>query len=158
MTSMKEENEHEKVWYLSCTNYKESEFHHLSMEELRELLEAEWQQHFNGLFIGRDVDCSGRLGAFFLGERAFVAYENFDTSEWRYSYDLTACERRDWDDMVRLTPDDTQDYAFRRCQLIPKQRAWEIVERYLSTGSLSGLYLSDKDGKPVIESGQPGVH
>jgi hypothetical protein len=158
MTEMKGKSEHEKVWYLALTNYEESEFHYLSINDLRELLEAEWDQHFNGIFIGRDVDCVGRLGVFFLGESAFVAYEDFDTGECQVSFDLTAIDRQDWDRMVRLTPEDTQEYSFRQCNLIPKPRAWEIVDSYVSSGSLDGLFLSSMDGKPLIESDTTGNH
>src|SRR5262245_52237498 len=117
-------------------NYVEEEFHRLSMEDLRELLEAEWEQPFNGLIIGRDVDCVGRLWAFFRGESAYVSYEDFDSIYFRNTFDLAACDRPDWEKMVRLTPDNAQDWSFRKCEIIPKARAWEIVDRYLNTGSL----------------------
>src|SRR5262249_25635361 len=115
-----------------------------------ELLEEEWNREFNGVFIGRDVNCLGRLATFFRGDSAYVAYEDFESPEWPCSYDLEACERADWCEMVRLTPEDTQEYSFRKCSIIPKNRAWRIVAHYLASGELVDLYLSDAIGKPVL--------
>ncbi len=141
----------EKVWNISVTNYEEYECHQLSKEELQEMFQDEWNREFNGIIIGRDVDCLGRLMVFFKDGNAYVAYEDFETQQWRCSYELEACERPDWDELIRLTPDDTQDYAFRRCSIIPKERALRIVESYLATGELQNLYLSGPTGKPMME-------
>jgi hypothetical protein len=139
-----------KVWYLSVTNYEEYECHRLSMQELKELIADEWDRRFNGLFIGRDVDCVGRLGVFFYDDMAYVAYEDFEREEWHCSYDLAACDRPDWDELIRLTPDDTHEFSFRRCSIIGKKHAFQIIETYLSSGRVEGLYFSGSDGKPVI--------
>lgn len=140
----------DKVWNISITNYEEYECHELSREELQAMFQDEWNREFNGIFFGRDVDCVGRLMVFFKEDSAYVAYEDFEKQEWRCSYELEACERPDWDELVRLTPDDTQEYAFRRCSIISKDRALQIVERYLISGELQDLYLSDASGKPVM--------
>lgn len=143
----------DKVWNLLVTNYEECEYHGLSMEELKEFLQDEWSRDFNGMFIGRDVDCIGRLGIFFYEDKAYVGYEDFEKQQWVCSFDLDACNRPDWDEYVRLTPDNTQEFSFLRCSIIPKSRAMQMVENYLASGRLEGLYLSGTDGKPVIASG-----
>lgn len=146
----------DKVWNLYVTNYEEYECHELSKEDLREMLQEQWDRNFSGFMIGRDVDCIGRLGVFFYDDNAYVAYEDFEKGEWRCSYDLGACDSPDWDEMVRLTPDDTQDYSFRRCSIIAKTRAMQIVNRYLNSGELVELYLSDSKGKPVPDLNELG--
>jgi len=147
---MSNESGQKKVWNIYVTNYEEYECHELSQEELQEMLQDEWNREFNGIFVGRDVDCTGRLMVFFQADSAYVAYEDFERQEWRCSYDLEACERPDWDELIRLTPDDTQDYAFRKCSIISKDRALGIVECYLASGDLNDLYLSDATGKPIV--------
>lgn len=147
---MNNEPSHEKVWNIYVTNYGEYECHDLSKDELQGILEDEWNREFNGIFIGRDVDCIGRLMVFFQADSAYVAYEDFERQEWRCSYELDACERPDWDELIRLTPEDTQDYAFRKCSIIPKERALRIVERYLASGELDDLYVSAATGKPIV--------
>ena len=147
---MNNESNHEEGCNVYVTSYAEYECDELSLEELHEMLQDEWCREFNGIFIGRDVDCVGRLLVFFRADSAYVAYEDFENQEWRCSYELEACEKPDWNELVRLTPDDTQDYAFRKCSIISKDRALQIVERYLASGQLDDLYLSGVTGKPVV--------
>jgi hypothetical protein len=131
------------------TNYGEREHHDLSLSGLQELLLQEWKREFNGLIIDRDEEGVGRLYAFFSGELAYVAYEDLDNEQWRCSYDLDECKRTGWDELVRLTPDDTQDYAFRKCSLISKDRAMRIVNDYVASGNVVNLYLMGPTGQPV---------
>ncbi len=116
------------------------------------MLQEEWGREFNGIFIGGDVNCIGRLMVFFQGDLAYVAFEAvFEREQWRCSYEVRmACDGLDWDELVRLTPDDAQEYSIRRCSIIPKDRAWHIVKSYLQSGELEGLYLSSANGKPVL--------
>jgi hypothetical protein len=138
-----------KRWSLNVTNYDEYEYDGLLVSELRRLILEECAREFSGMFIGRE-DCAGRLGVFFFWDDAYVAYEDCDKQQWQCSYDLDALKRPGWEEYVRLTPDDTHDYSFRRCSIIPKKRALEIVDRYLSTGELKGLYGSGSDGRPTL--------
>lgn len=138
----------ENVWNLSVTNYEEYEYHELSREELQEILREEWNRSFNGLFVGRDVDCVGRIGAFFYQDQAYVAYEDFEKQALCCSYDPTVRERSDWDSYVRLTPGNTHDFSFRRCSIITKASAMQIIENYLQSNKLDKLYFLDSDGRP----------
>jgi hypothetical protein len=54
-------------WYIVLLN-EDAEYHHLSKDEVLSLAEDEWAKESNALLIGRDEDCIGRLGAFFLGD------------------------------------------------------------------------------------------
>lgn len=140
-----------KVWNIFITNYKERVYHGLSVEEIEGIVQEEWEREFNGIDVGSDVGCLGHLMVFFQGDNAYVAYEDIGTREWRCSYDLEACDRPDWEQMVRLTPSDTHDYSFRRCSLVSKECARQIVKRFIQSGDLKDLYLTDANGKPVIE-------
>ena len=148
---MSDHSDQDKVWNIAVTNYGEYEYHELSKAELKEIFQEQWKERVNGILIGRDVECVGRLGVFFSDDMAFLAYEDFDNRQWRYSYDLKACEKADWNELVRLTPDDAEEYSFRRCSIIPKDCALEIVEHYINTEEVDGLYLAAPDGKPVID-------
>lgn len=145
---MSSEEDEGKVWNIYITNCEEFECHGLTKADLHEMLEDEWNREFNGIIIGRDRDCRGRLIVFFKGKSAYVAYDDFDDPRWLCAFDLEACKSEDRDELVRLTPDDTQEYSFRRRSVIPKERALRIVERYLTSGDLQGLYADTKDGLP----------
>jgi hypothetical protein len=146
---MNNEFTEDKAWNLSVINYKEYEYHELSIADLQEVLQEEWNRPFNGMFIGQDVDSVGNLGVFFYHDMAYVGYDDFSNEQSWCSYDPEACDRPGWDEMVRLTPDDAHDFAFVRGSLIPKERAQQIVEDYLSSGEITGLYLTGRDGKPL---------
>ena len=137
-------------WNVQLQNYRNYEYHELTIGDLKEILEDEWSCEFNGIFIGRDRDCTGQLGIFFRADSAYVAYEDFDHQQWWCSYNLAACDAEDWNELVRLTPDDAEDFTFRKCSIISKQNAWQIVEQYLLTGSKAGLHRSGNDGKPEL--------
>ena len=145
---MQHDQQHDRAWNIFLTNYDEGEYHRLSKEELLGILQDEWEKDFNGIFIGRDVDCVGRLGIFFKGVEAFVGYEDFENNLFWASYDAKAREAADWDQMVRLSPDDSQEWSFQRCSIIPKRAAWDILEHHLATLEVLGLYLLDSDVKP----------
>lgn len=138
-------------WNLSLSNYDEYEYHDLSRNDLLSILNDEWHQSFNGIIIGRDINCAGRLHVHFLDDTAYVAYEDFVNGEWKQTFDLKVCEEHAWDYLIRLSPDDAHEYSFPRCSLVPKQVARAIVDRYVDTGELDGLYLADVNGKPVIK-------
>jgi hypothetical protein len=114
--------------------HEDAEYHHLSRDDLLAILEDEWEKEFNALLIGRDVDCLGRLGAFFLGDAASVYYEEFDTGRWLSSYGPNG-----GDELVRLSPENAEDYCFLRCQLIDKAGAWYIVQSYVASLQVVGL-------------------
>jgi hypothetical protein len=125
--------EQDQAWNLFVTNYGEGEYHSLSKEDFLDLLDEEWARDFNGIFIGRDVDCIGRLGVFFYHSSAYVGYESFVSNDWWSSFDPSVCYEPNQREMVRLSPDDTQDWSFPRCSIIPKDQAWVIVEEYVNT-------------------------
>jgi hypothetical protein len=92
----------------------------------------------------------GASECFFNHDQAYVCYEDFDTGQWRCSGGFMECDGPSSDEYVRLTPDDTQEYSFIRSSIIPKARALKIVERYLASGELDGLYPLDSMGKPAV--------
>lgn len=139
-----------KVWNVTFMNYGEHEYLDFSLNELQVILREEWQREFNGLIIGPDIECRGQLFAFFWGERAYIAYEDFGTKEWKCSYDMQACERPDWNDLIWLAPDDAQDRPFRKCSIISKGHAWQIIQTFLASGELQDMYVSGATGKPAI--------
>lgn len=149
---VQQDQHQENAWYVMFMNYDDGEYHHLSRTALLEILREEWGKQFNGFFVGRDVECVGRLGVFFQGMHAYIGYEEFDSTNWWSSFDLNACETPDCNEMVRLTPDDAEDFSFRRCSLIPKEAAWLILEEYVTSLKVAGLYLEDGNGKPIIGS------
>src|SRR5262249_52931666 len=115
-------------WYILLL-HEDAEYHHLARVDLFDLLREAWAKEFNALFIGRDVDCLGRLGAFFRDESAYVAYEEFDTGRWLSSHNPSGAEGNGEED-VRLSPDNAEDYSFLRRLLITKTEAWAIVQEY----------------------------
>jgi hypothetical protein len=150
--NVERDQDQDKAWNTYLTNYGESEYHRLSKEDLLDILQEEWGRAFNGIIIGRDIDCVGRLLVFFCHSDAYVAYEDFVNNAWWCSYHLKACAEPGWDELVRLTPDDTEEYSFRRCSIIRKEQALTIVQYYLTSGELRGLYKSDENGKPILGS------
>jgi hypothetical protein len=115
-----------------------AECHHLSKDELLGILEDEWAREFNALFIGRDVDCVGRLGTFFFGDTAYVCYEDFEMERWlcsRGPKDAVA----GGDTLVRLSPENAEEYSFPRQSLITKAEAWVILRDYVASLQLTGL-------------------
>lgn len=145
---MQDNQNQDKPWYLILV-FENWEMHELSGEDLLELLREEWAKDFNGLFIGRDIDGVNRLGVFFSDNRAFVGLENFVSDAFSCSYNPAARSAADWDEMVRLSPRDREDFSYRRCEIISKEQAWEMLEEYLLSGRVRGLYLLGADGRPV---------
>jgi hypothetical protein len=139
-------------------SHAEGEYHHLTKQELLELVQDEWTREFNGFFIGRDIDCVGRLCVFFHRDRAFAGYEDFDNKLFLASCDAEACNGRNWDELVRLTPDDAEEYSFRRCSIISKKQAWTILQEYVNSRRLIELYLENKEGKPMVAPSPEGRH
>jgi hypothetical protein len=118
--------------------HENAEYHHLSKDILLSILQDEWGKEFNALFIGRDVDCVGRLGAVFLGDAAFVSYEEFATGRWLFSRGPDD-PRSGGDRLVRLSPENAEDYSFPRRSLITKPEAWAAIRTYVASFQLTGL-------------------
>ncbi len=142
-------SKYDSNWNLALLN-DGGEYHHLSKDELLELVGEEWYRDYNAMFIGRDVDCVGRLGVFFMAQSAFVGYEDFERQLFWSAYVPSAREKANWSEMIRLSPPDTNDWSFRRSEIVSKEHAWAIVDYYLASSQTIDMWLLDADGKPTL--------
>jgi hypothetical protein len=131
----------EGEWYLVRV-HENWEYHHLSRDDLLDLLRQEWARDFSAFLVGRDVECVGILEVFFLADMAYVSYVGFDGNRWLASTSPDPADPEQ-DEMVRLSPVDHEDFSFPRRFLVPKVEAWRVIQEYVS--SLRVINLRDED-------------
>jgi len=118
----------DEAWYIALTRDGGGEYHHLSKDALVEQLTEEWNREYNGIFVGRDIDCEGRLLIFFRGQDAQVFYEDFVNGRWLSSYNPTVSNESDRAELVRLSPENTEESSFPRYSIISKARLSRLFD------------------------------
>jgi hypothetical protein len=139
--------------HVSVYGYELQDYGCVDGEELRRIISRERQRPFNSIIIShQDQD---ELTVMYNGEKAVVLYHDIINKRWYYSYNLAFAHIPDRGEMIRLSPDDAEDFSFCICNLISKTEAFQIVFDYCDRGYSDQLYTLTRDLLPQGESGGP---
>ncbi|HXG10418.1 MAG TPA: hypothetical protein VNK04_11690 [Gemmataceae bacterium] len=123
----------------------------LTLAELEALIPEEWNRDFNNLYLA-NWDRKNDLSITFQGNNAVVLYSDYKTGHHWSSCDLRRVHDPKAAEVIRLSPEDSEDFSFEGYRVIPKQEAFRILKHYMSYGQPIGLYLVGEDGKPQLST------